>query len=168
MLSRWVEPESIYLKKLSRRGESIARGHDLHRLDHVMVADVMTCSYPSLKHTDTIPEIVRIARENPHIESLPVMGEDGKLIGIIRAEDLHRVLDTDITPDLINAEDIALKSPISVHPRANLIEALRDFGTRDVETLPVEIGEGPNRRLIGLLLRSDVMRRYRQEMLHKH
>lgn len=167
MLSRWVEPESIYLKKLSRRGESIARGHDLHRLDHVMVADVMICNYPSLKHTDTIPEIVRIAGENPHIESLPVMGEDGKLIGIIRAEDLHRVLDTDISPDLINAEDIALKSHISVQPRANLIEALRDFGTRDVETLPVEIGKGSNRRLIGLLLRSDVMRRYRQEMLHK-
>jgi CIC family chloride channel protein len=168
MLSRWVEPESIYLKKLSRRGESIARGHDMHRLDHVMVADVMICRFPMLKHTDTISEIVRIARENPHIESLPVMGVDERLIGIIRAEDIHRVLDTDIVPALVNAEDIAMKSPISVHPRANLIEALRDFGTRDVETLPVEVGQGANRRLIGLLLRSDVMSRYRQEMLQKH
>ena len=90
-----------------------------------------------------------------------------KLIGIIRPSDLHRVLDSDISPHLVNAQDIAMRSPISVSPEENLIEALRDFGTQDVETLPVEVGVGPNRRLIGLLLRSDLMRRYRQEILSK-
>jgi len=167
LVSRSIEPESIYYKKLSRRGGLIARGHDLHRLDHVMVRDVMVSNFPTLKHSDTVLEIIRVARENPRIGSLPVM-DDGKLIGIIRTSDLHRVLDSDISPQLVNAEDIAMRSPISVSPNENLIEALRDFGTRDVETLPVEVGVGPNRRLIGLLLRSDVMRRYREEILAKH
>lgn len=167
LISRSIEPESIYYKKLSRRGGSIARGHDLHRLDHIMVRDVMVRAFPSLKHTDNVHEIIRVARANPHIESLPVM-DDGKLIGIIRPSDLHRVLDSDISPHLVNAEDIAMRSPISVSPAENLIEALRDFGTQDVETLPVEVGVGPHRRLIGLLQRSDVMRRYRQEILAKH
>ncbi|MCH7752036.1 MAG: chloride channel protein [Planctomycetes bacterium] len=167
LISRSIEPESIYYKKLGRRGGSIARGHDLHRLDHIMVRDMMIRQFPSLKHTDTVPEIVRVVRENAHIEGLPVMDE-GKLIGIIRSTDLHRVLDSDISPNLVNAEDIAMRSPISVSPSENLIEALRDFGTRDVETLPVEVGTGSNRRLIGLLLRSDVMRRYRKEVLAKH
>ena len=49
-----------------------------------------------------------------------------------------------------------------------LLEAIRDFGTRDIETLPVEVGSGKSRRLIGLLLRADVMRRYREEMLSSH
>ncbi|MEM9660555.1 MAG: CBS domain-containing protein, partial [Planctomycetota bacterium] len=88
--------------------------------------------------------------------------------GIIRPVDLHRVLESDVSPHLVNAEDIALRSPISVSPAENLIEALRDFGTRDVETLPVEVGKGDKRRLIGLLLRADVMKRYRQEMLASH
>jgi len=61
-----------------------------------------------------------------------------------------------------------MRSPTSVSPAKNLIEALRDFGAQDVETLPVEVGVGPNRRLIGLLSRSDLMRRYRQEILSKH
>jgi len=168
LISRAIEPESIYYKKLSRRGGQIARGHDLHRLDHIMVRDVMIRSFPTLKAADNVHEIIRVARANTHIESLPVMDDDGKLIGIIRPTDLHRVLDSDISPHLVNAEDIALRSPISVSPAENLIEALRDFGTRDVETLPVEVGVGPNRRLIGLLLRADVMRRYRQELLAKH
>jgi len=168
LISRAIEPESIYYKKLTRRGGSIARGHDLHRLDHVMVRDVMIRNYPTLKQNDNAIVIVRVARANPHIESLPVMDDDNRLVGIIRPSDLHRVLDSDISPHLINAEDIALRASISVSPDENLIEALRDFGTRDVETLPVEVGVGVNRRLIGLLLRSDVMRRYRQEILAKH
>jgi len=168
LVSRAIEPESIYYKKLSRRGGSISRGHDLHRLDHVMVRDVMLRNFPMLKQNDNAIVIVRVARANPHIESLPVMGDNNQLIGIIRPSDLHRILDSDISPHLINAEDIAMRASISVSPDENLIEALRDFGTRDVETLPVEVGVGANRRLIGLLLRSDVMRRYREEILAKH
>ena len=167
LVSRAFEPESIYEKKLSRRGGSIARGHHLHGLDHIMVRDVMIREFPALKHSDTVHEIIRVARANAHIESLPVM-EDGKFVGIIRSSDLHRILDTDVAPHLVNAEDIASRSPVSVSPSENLVEALRDFGTRDVETLPVEVGTGPNRRLVGLLLRNDVMRRYREEVLARH
>ncbi len=168
VVTKMLETDSIYYKKLSRRGEFISRGHDLHNLDHVMVRDVMVRHFPTLRPGDNAAQIIKIARENPAIESLPVLGADGKLIGIIRAEDLHRVLDSDLTPALVNAEDIALRAPLSVLPSANLIEAMRDFGARDVETLPVEVGVGESRRLVGLLLRADVMRRYRQEMLKQH
>ena len=57
--------------------------------------------------------------------------------------------------------------PISVPTNANLLEALRDFGASDIETLPVESRVGDSRRVVGLLLRSDVMRRYREEMLRR-
>lgn len=165
IVAGFIDPESIYHKKLSRRGESISRGHDMHRVEHVMVRDVMIRNFPTVRHTDNVTEIIRVAQQNSHIESLPVMNAEGKLIGIIRPEDLHRVLDSEMPPHLLNADDIALTSPLSVSPDENLLEALRDFGSRDVETLPVETGPANKRRLVGLLLRSDVMRRYREEML---
>ena len=104
---------------------------------------------------------MRVARANSYIETLPVMDDNGRLVGIIRAEDLHRVLDTDVASHLITAEDIAIPPPIAVPPDANLLEALRELGTRDVETLPVESRQLAERQLVGLLLRSDVMHRYR-------
>lgn len=171
IVARFIDPDSIYLKKLSRRGESITRGHDLHRMEHIMVRDVMIREFPRLKTTDTVTEIVKIALANPHIESLPVMGTDGQLVGIMRSEDLHWVLDSDISPSLLNADDIALAPPLSVSPDENLLEALRDFGARDIESLPVVVETDGSERLVGLLLRADVMRRYREEMLktdHRH
>ena len=167
LVARLIDPESIYEKKLSRRGESIARGHDLHRVEHIMVRDVMIQKYPTVRNGDHVAEIVKVARANASVESLPVMDSEGKLVGIIRPGDLRRVLDSDVSPFLVNAEDIAFKTDISVSPSSNLLEALRDFGTLDVETLPVVQGRGENRRLVGLLLRSDVMRRYREEMLKR-
>ncbi|MBW3600427.1 MAG: chloride channel protein [Planctomycetes bacterium] len=165
VVAQLIDPESIYYKKLSRRGEFIARGHDLHPLEHVMVRDVMIRDFPTVRNTDNAAKIVRVARENSHIETLPVLDQHDKLVGIIRAEDLHRILDSDVSPYLVNAEDIAMMLPIAVPPYANLLEALRDFGVRDIETLPVEAGQGEARHLVGLLLRSDVMRRYREELL---
>ena len=51
-----IDPESIYLKKLSRRGEDIARGHDMHRVEHVMVRDVMIREFPSVKQYDNLTQ----------------------------------------------------------------------------------------------------------------
>ncbi|MDG2409226.1 MAG: chloride channel protein [Pirellulales bacterium] len=164
-VARYIDPESIYMKKLSRRGETLARGLDMQSLEHVRVRDVMIRNVPTVSYADTLEQIIRVARANLHIESLPVMDADNKLIGIIRAEDLHRVLDANLEPNLVNAEDIVMKSPLSVSPELNLLEAMRDFGSRDIETLPVETGTGSDRRLVGLLLRADVLSRYRREML---
>jgi CIC family chloride channel protein len=168
VVARLIDPESIYHKKLSRRGETIARAHDTHGLEHVMVRDVMIRRFPTVRNTDNLDDIIRTAKANPHIESLPVMDEKNRLVGIIRPVDLHRVLDSHMPPQLVNADDIALVTPISLDPNENLLEALRDFGVSDVETLPVEQGTGKSRKLIGLLLRSDAMRRYREEMLRPH
>jgi len=167
VVARFIDHESIYMKKLSRREESIARGHDVHGLEHIMVRDVMIRHFPTLHHTDGLTEIVRVARENLHIESLPVMNDEGQLIGIIRPGDLERVLDSELPPHLINAGDVAMMAPIALRTNDNLLAALRDFGACDVETLPVETGEGDSRRVVGLLLRNDVMGRYRKEMLRK-
>ena len=168
VVARLIDQDSIYLKKLSRREESIARGHDVHRLEHVMVRDMMRRHFPSVTNSDDLTEIIRVARANPEFEVLPVVNEEGRLVSIIRPGDLRRALDTDMPPHLVNAEDIAMMAPIALSTDANLLEALRDFGASDVESLPVESGRGKDRRVVGLLLRVDVMRRYREEMLRRY
>ena len=98
-----------------------------------------------------------LAREHQELESLPVMNQDGRLVGIIGTEDLHRAVDSDIAPHFVFADDIASPPPVSLSPDENLLEMLRDFGKRDVDMLPVEEGKGEDRRLVGLLIRAEVM-----------
>lgn len=165
VVAQFIDPDSIYTKKLSRRKESVTRVQDMHRFEHIMVRDVMVRDFPTVVNSDDLTEIIRVARANLHIESLPVINNEGRLLGTIRSADLHQVLQSDVSPQLVNAEDLTRMSPMTVPANANLLEALRDFGGSDTETLPVESGKGASRRLVGLLLRADVMRRYREEML---
>ena len=165
VVARFVDPDSIYTKKLSRRNESVTRVQDMHQLEHVMVRDVMIRDFPAVLNSDDLAKVIRVARENTHIERLPVIDKERRLVGVIRLADLHDFLEADVSPQLVNAEDVALPSPTTVPINANLLEALRDFGGTDIETLPVEVGHGKSRRLVGLLLQADVMRRYREEML---
>jgi CIC family chloride channel protein len=160
-----IDPESIYHKKLIRRGDSLARGHDMVALEHILVRDMMTRQFPTIQHTDSLPQILKIARDNPNFEVFPVLNGSGKVYGTIRAEDLRWILDAPITPELIRATDIAVDTPIVLSPDENILEAIRDFGTGDTEFLPVEDRSGDNGKLVGMLLRSDVMRRYREELL---
>ena len=84
---------------------------------------------------------------------------------------IHAVWPLRRLPSLANclcAESTEVIGPRNSKADANLLEALRDFGTRDIDTLPVESRLGDGRKLVGLLLRSDVMRRYREEMLRVH
>ena len=76
------------------------------------------------------------------------LGAVEQLPGIIRHEVLRSVLDSDVAPQLLMASDIATDSPISIFPDDNLLEALRDFATPDVESLPVEERQGQSRRLV--------------------
>ena len=36
----------------------------MHRVEHVMVRDVMVRDFPTVKHTDNVPQIIRVARAN--------------------------------------------------------------------------------------------------------
>ena len=69
-----IDRESINHKKLSRRGESVARGHNVIALKHVMVRDFST-----VRATDSLKGIVRVAKENSALESLPVVDGHGQV-----------------------------------------------------------------------------------------
>jgi len=46
VVPRLIDSESIHHNKLSRRGESIARGHDMRRLEPIPVRNVMPKKFP--------------------------------------------------------------------------------------------------------------------------
>ncbi len=164
-VARMIDPQSIYQKRLHSRGMSITHGHDTRHLEHVMVRQVMLRNFPSVKQTDPVTEVVRVARANSSMAVLPVVNEENRLVGVIRPEAIRVLLESDISTQLVNADDLAEQAPASVSPSDNLIEAMREFGVGDLDVLTVETVTTKSRRLVGILLLSDVMRRYREELL---
>jgi len=163
-IARFVDRESIYDKKLSRRNESVQRGHDVALLEHVTVGDVMV-KIDAVRLTDNLTQIIDFAKNHGQLENLPVIDENGAVEGMIRHVDLKLALQSEVNPLLIRARDLDVDQLYDVLVDESLLEAISDFGASDVDCLFVVDRQAKPRKLLGALFRSDVMRRYREELL---
>ena len=91
VLAGFLESESIYTLKLSRRGVHLARGRDVDVMQSVLVSEVMT--------TDTVPVSLsmNLGQVAHHFQTyqrhaFPVVDQNQVLCGIVSLQDLDRSL----------------------------------------------------------------------------
>lgn len=134
------------------------------------VADVMTTDLVTVLPTTPFKEIVRRLRA-ARVSALPVLDEDGRLVGIVSEADLilkedreleeaahlfqrrHRRLDRQKAAGLYAGE--LMTSPVvTIGPGASLAEAARLMHRKQVKRLPVVDEDG---RVVGIISRSDLL-----------
>ncbi len=134
------------------------------------VADVMTREVVVAEPTTPFKEIVRRLRE-ARVSALPVLDDDGRLVGIVSEADLilkedpeldegahlfesrHRRLDRQKAAGLL-AREVMSTPVVTIGPDASLPEAARLMHRKQVKRLPVVDEEG---RLVGIVSRSDLL-----------
>jgi acetoin utilization protein AcuB len=131
-------------------------------VDNNYVRDWMTPDPIVVSSKTTLPEAFWLMIENC-IRRLPVVDE-GVLVGIVTLEDIRgKIPDHIIKIDPIRVSDILVKlsvclvmtrSPKTISPNANLIEAARKMLEYKISTLPVMDGD----KLVGIITESDIFR----------
>lgn len=165
-VSSRIFKESIYSLKLSRKGINIRHGREVNILASLKVRDVMETPRVVIPSTMPFTELVdRLTHAKG--SAFPVVDKAGRLTGIIAYSDLRQVLREqmgDETRLLIIAQDVATAHPVTMTPDENLNDAMRKFGLRDTEQLPV-VDARDGDRLIGMLRRSEVINAYNRALL---
>ncbi len=157
--SQWLHPESIYTMKLAKRGIRFVDGRDMDIMQGVKVSEVMK-SHPVTIHKDqSFSEAMALFQEE-NLLGFPVLGDDGKLWGILTLQDMHRVqANTDVSTRDLKVADFAVEDPITVYPDEPIWLAIQKMSPRDLARLPVISRDGSG-RLCGLISRSDILRAY--------
>ena len=105
----------------------------------------------------------RMAQEG--VRRLPVVDEDGHVVGLISVDDLRRLLpEREELSNIVIARDIAASPVIFVREDDSLDHAMRQFGKRRFGELPV-LPPGDSMRPIGVLRRDEVINAYNKEIL---
>ncbi len=162
LISRAIEPESIYTAKLARRGIRLEHGRDVDLLQTVKVEDVMT------RDVDTVPAHLSLAGllaefERTHHHGFPVLDGDGKLIGVVTLQDMEQAMQ-EPGWDSRKVADIATTDLLVAYPDESVGTALRRMGTRDIGRLPVVSRDDPT-QLLGVVRRQDIVRAYNAALL---
>jgi CBS domain-containing protein len=143
-------------------------------LPKVQVEEIMTRDVATVHAGATLAEVVEKLLDKPYT-ALPVVDENGTLIGIVSDTDLlvrgdmevslslKKALDPEIARQLIErlrrsaktASDIMTAAPVTIGPKAYLSEAARLMTKQNIKRLPVIDG---NRQLLGVLSRLDILK----------
>ena len=93
----------------------------------------------------------------------PVVDSNKRMMGIIHFNELKEHLFDDSLPAHAVARDLAYKKYVTITPEENLLQAIKKFGTQDLEEIPV-VSERDPARVVGSLSLTDVMHAYNKEV----
>jgi CBS domain-containing protein len=128
-----------------------------------LVSEWMTHEVISVSPDRTVPEAIRIMKEY-EIRRLPVVDEDGRLIGIVTQGDLQQASPSDATTlslfelnyllAKLPVRDVMTREPITVTPITRIAHAAQLMLEHKIGGLPV-LEHG---KLTGIITESDIFR----------
>lgn len=163
-LAAHLESESIYTKKLSRRGTFLQRGRAVDVMQSMQVEDVMTRDTAAVPVSMKRSELIRHLQQTRR-HAVPVLDENQKLYGVVSISDLDRSR-VQAEQKELTAADIATRSLVTVFPDELMWRALESMGSRDLSSLPV-VGRNDPSELLGVIRRRNIIRAYNASVLER-
>jgi CBS domain-containing protein len=117
--------------------------------------DIMSIDIEAAKENATVSEIgTRLILRS--INGMPIIDDDGKVIGILTIIDILRAIKDNKNIDLLKASDIMTRSPIVIYQETNIMDIIDIMDKKGIEMIPV-VDEERDDRLIGIVSRKDII-----------
>lgn len=166
MLASKTHPESIYTKKLIRKGINIFQGTEINVLKSLLVKNFMTEEIETVKENMTLNAFLDRVVGSTHT-SFFVENKKGELTGIVSLHTARQLFDERVAlANILIVKDFVDSSfPYSV-PGDNLDYVMKIFSQRHIDHLPVVDPEN-HKKILGSISRSDVLNAYNQEIFRR-
>jgi H+/Cl- antiporter ClcA/CBS domain-containing protein len=148
---RLFSSESIMTGKLVKRGLIVLQDYAAPVMARARIEQVMRKEFAAIPADADLDTVVRqFSPEN--LGALPVVEQDGKLVGIIEAHDLLRGADAGTT-----ARGIARQNFVVAQRTDSVDQVIRNMLSRDAENVIVVNGDA-NNRPVGVARAADILR----------
>ena len=117
--------------------------------------DLMSTDVEAAREYASITEIgTRLILRS--INGMPIIQEDGKVIGILTIIDILRAIKDNKDLDTLRARDLMTNDPKIVNQQTDMIEIIGLMDKEGIEMVPV-VDEDNDNRLIGVVSRKDII-----------
>ena len=117
--------------------------------------DIMSTDIEAAKENATISEVgTRLILRS--INGIPIIDDDGKVIGILTIIDILRAIRDNKNIDGLKAEDIMTRDPIVINQKTDMMDMIDIMDKKGIEMIPV-VDEESDNRIIGVVSRKDII-----------
>lgn len=128
---------------------------------HLRCRDIMTRNIITCRRDTPITEVARLMRDED-VGAMPVIGDDGKLAGIVTDRDLVvKGLNSDKSDSEITAEDCMSTDLYTVNQNDRLVDMIHEMGDHQVRRIPVVDSRD---RLVGIISMADIATQTNKDM----
>jgi len=159
-IARALHRDSIYTAGLRARGVRLGDKSDLTLLRRMTVEQVDLEPAVIVHHTEPLRRALDLA-ESAEAPDIVIADEQGRYMGMIVADDIKAALLAPEAIPLLMAEELMRVDVPMVRNTDDLATVLDTFSRCDVGRLPVKMQSAPD-RVIGLISRAGLMKRYQQ------
>jgi len=160
-ISKALHADSVYLRKLTIRGEAATRHEAFQLLGNMYVEEVMTSDYTAVQGDAPAGELLSTSLHEGR-DFVPVIDADGSFEGMISVGEIMRLQREGKAVADAPALQLAHEEVVLLTPNDDLLEAFRQFGLHEFPALPV-VDSKASRKLIGVVKRRDLLARYEHE-----
>lgn len=157
----YLDPDSIYTKKLRQNGELLTHNKDESVFVFLRLEELIADDGVHINASQTLGDIVRIMSRERHDDYFPVLDDTGRLLGIVRLNDVREDLfnpkkyDTPVT-------EYMLRSPDTILQHEQIQSVLQHFEESHAPVLPVVDREN---RYLGYISKSRILNAYREQLV---
>lgn len=164
--ARLVSRDSIYSAALRRRGVLVGSGSDVALLRRITVDSLELEPVHTFPVSAPLTELLKTFKDDDDEHDRVLTDAGGIYAGMAVAEDVRTaMLQDEVVPYLL-VEDLARVDVPTVCTSDDLAAVFDAFGRHDVSRLPVVLPNRPG-RVVGLISRKQLMRRYHDTLLEK-
>ncbi|MBU3915385.1 chloride channel protein [bacterium] len=163
MVAKRLCPDSLDTMELSRQGINLHGGVEANILNSILVKSVMIKDFESLPETMSFAEFMEFFPSSK-AQYYPIMDAENKMTGVLSFQDIREIMLEDGLEHVVVMKELAETDIITLLPHDNLTKAIKKFGIKDIEAIPVVNPEN-QRELFGILMRKDVIDAYNKAVL---
>ena len=117
--------------------------------------DIMSIDIEAAKENATVTEIgTRLILRS--INGMPIIDDDGKVIGILTIIDILRAIKDNKNLDTLKAGDLMTRNPTVIKQETDILDIIDILDKKGIEMVPV-VDEEKDSRIIGVVSRKDVI-----------
>ncbi len=155
--------DSLDSMELSRKGITLNAGKEVGILNSMSVKEVMVENYESIREDMSFAEFMHFFPTS-NSQYYPVLNQRDEITGVVSFQDIREILLEEGLENLVIMKELAETDLIKLLPHDSLNEAIKKFGIKDIDALPVVDPENPM-KLMGILKRKDVINAYNKAIL---
>jgi CIC family chloride channel protein len=163
MVARRFCPDSLDSMELSRQGIYLHKGVEANILNSILVKSVMVKEFETLPETMSFAEFMAFFPSSK-TQYYPVLDSRGKMTGVVSFQDIREIMLEDGLEQVVVMKELAETELIKLLPHDNLTTAIKKFGIKDIETIPV-VDPEDHANIVGILKRKDVIDSYNKAVL---